>query len=130
MFRMERIAIIVLCLLLPLPLSALAPVSAEIGEVAVSVDDGSITDTALKAAREEYTESWLERYAASPLVFGEAYSSLLSDILPLGNPIAGIERNGAVDIQDLESGTVLSFIFQEGRLVAVYPSKAPEFPES
>ena len=130
MFRMERIAIIVLCLLLPLPLSALAPVSAEIGEVAVSVDDGSITDTALKAAREEYTESWLERYAASPLVFGEAYSSLLSDILPLGNPIAGIERNGAVDIQDLESGTVLSFIFQDGRLAAVYPSKVPELPES
>ena len=130
MFLMERIAIIVLCLLLPLPLSALAPVSAEIGEVAVSVDDGSITDTALKAAREEYTESWLERYAASPLVFGEAYSSLLSDILPLGNPIAGIERNGAVDIQDLESGTVLSFIFQDGRLAAVYPSKVPELPES
>lgn len=130
MFRMERIAIIVLCLLMPLQLSALAPVSADIGVVAVSVEEGSITDTALKAVREEYTESWLERYAASPLIFAEAYSSLLSGILPLSDPIAGIERNGAVDIQDLESGTVLSFIFQEGRLAAVYPSKVPEFPES
>ena len=130
MFRMERIAIIVLCLFLALPLAALAPVSDDIGAVAVSVEEGTITDTALRAVREEYTESWLERYAASPLIFGEAYSSLLSGLLPLGNPIAGIERNGAVDIQDLESGTELSFIFQDGRLAAVYPSKVPELPES
>ena len=130
MFPMKRIAIIGLSLLLTLPVHSVAPVSEGIGAIATAVEEGSITDTALKAAQEEYTESWLERYASSPLIFGEAYSSILSGLLPMGNPIAGKEKNGAVDIQDLESGAVLSFIFQDGRIAAVYPSKASELPES
>ena len=42
---------------------------------------------------------------------GEILSPVLSSVLPLANPIAGNEKAGAVDILDLATGSVYSFIF-------------------
>ena len=116
-----RLKTLIMSLLLVMPLYAVPPVSALIGPVTVHVEDGSLTAMALDAAAGEYTELWLEEHACDPLVFGEAYSELLSSMLPFSNPVAGIEKHGAVDILDLESGKGLSFIFRDGRLAAVYP---------
>lgn len=109
----------ILILLLSSSLYASSPVSGTIGPVQTSVEEGSITGIALKAASEEYTEAWLDQYAVDKVSFGEAYSSLLSDTLPLSDLIASGERNGAVSVMSLESGTVLSFIFTDGRISAV-----------
>lgn len=116
---MLRTISIISVLLLAFPAFSIAPVSDDIGEVAVQVDAGSITETALSAVKEEYTGEWLGKYAASPYVFGEAYSEILSSSIPFANAIAGKERNGAVDIQDTETGSVLSFVFQDGKIAAM-----------
>ena len=115
----EYIQVAILILLLSSSLYASSPVSGTIGPVQTSVEEGSITGIALKAASEEYTEAWLDQYAVDKVSFGEAYSSLLSDTLPLSDLIASGERNGAVSVMSLESGTVLSFIFTDGRISAV-----------
>ena len=104
------------------PLYAVAPVSATVGRVQCSVVPQSITEIALKAASEEYTEAWLDEYAVDKISFGEAYSELLSASLPLDNPIAGEEKNSAVTLRSLTDGTVLSFIFQNGRIAAISES--------
>ncbi len=101
------------------PLFAVAPVSGTIGRIAVSVAPDSITATALEAAGEEYTEAWLEKYAVDKVSFGEAYSPLLSSVLPLSDVVAGEEKGGAVSLMSLEDGTVLSFMFVDGRIAAV-----------
>ena len=116
--------------LLSFSLLAVPPVSRDIGEVAIRVEEGSITETALSASSEPFTEEWLEKYTSSPYVFGEAYSEVLSAVLPLSNPVAGKERNSAVDIQDLDTGTVLSFVFADGLVAAVLPSDRAEGSES
>lgn len=107
-------------------LHATAPVSSQIGAIAVSAAQDSITEKALRASSEPYTESWLEEYTASPYVFGEAYSSVLSTMLPFSNPVAGKERNSAVDILDLDTGSVLSFVFEDGMVAAVLPVRQSE----
>ena len=103
-------------------LPAVAPISGTLGLVETAPAEGSITSIALEAASEPYTEAWLDKYAADKISFGEAYSSFLSDALPLENAIAGKERNGAVALRSLADGTVISFIFTDGRIVAVSPS--------
>ena len=123
---MLKTACLVCIILSSFPVLAVAPISGAIGEVATEVVPGSITETALEASAELYTEQWLEKYTASPYEFGEAYSDILSDLLPLQNPIAGRERNGAVDVQDLDTGTVLSFVFQDGRIAAILPVRQSE----
>ncbi len=99
-------------------LLAAAPRSDYISSVAVSVEEGSITELALKAVREEYTESWLERYTDDPILRGEVLSPALSPSLPLSNPIAGTEKGESVQIMDLDTGTVLSLVFRDGRIIA------------
>ena len=74
---------------------------------------------ALNAAGEEYTEAWLDEYAVDKVSFGEAYSPLLSSVLPLSNVVAGIEKGGAVSLRSLDDGRVLTFIFSDGRIAAV-----------
>ena len=103
-------------------LPAVAPVSGTLGLVETAPAEGSITSIALEAASEPYTEAWLDKYAADKISFGEAYSSFLSEALPLENAIAGKERNGAVALRSLADGTVISFIFTDGRIAAVSPS--------
>ena len=116
----KHLSVFIALLLLSLPLFSSAPVSETIGRVAVEIDDDSITAIALEAASKEYTESWLDEYAADKISFGEAYSPLLSSLLPLsGNIIAGEEKNNAVTIMDMEDGTVLTFIFRGGRIAAI-----------
>ena len=107
--------------LFSLPLAASVPVSATIGRVAVEIPSGSITETALKAAESEYTEAWLDEYALDKISFGEAYSELLSSLLPLSDLIAGEERNNAVTLKSLADGTVLSFVFRDGKIAALTP---------
>ena len=121
-------AAILMIMMLPFTLPAIAPSSGDIGEIAVYAEPGSITDVTLDAVREEYTEEWLEKYTASPYIFGEAYSPVLSDLLPLSNPVAGKESGGAVDILDLATGSITSFIFQDGKIQAVYPVRGISAP--
>ena len=100
-------------------LHAAVPLSESIGRIQTNVDPQSITATALNAAREEYTEAWLDEYAVDKVSFGEAYSPLLSSVLPLSNVVAGIEKGGAVSLRSLDDGRVLTFIFSDGRIAAV-----------
>ena len=123
---MHKKALMPIVLSIAAVLHATAPVSPQIGAIAVSAAQGSITEKALRASSEPYTESWLEEYTASPYVFGEAYSSVLSTMLPFSNPVAGKERNGAVDILDLDTGSVLSFVFEDGMVAAVLPVRQSE----
>lgn len=104
------------------PLFAVAPVSDEIGRIQTAVADDSITCIALKAAGEDYTESWLDEFAVDKISFGEAYSGILSSLLPLHDPIAGEEKNNAVTLKSLSDGTVLTFIFVDGRIAAISQS--------
>lgn len=104
------------------PLYAVAPVSGTVGKVQCTIVPESITETALKAATEEYTEAWLDKYAVDKISFGEAYSEILSSSLPLDNPIAGEEKNNAVTLRSLADGTILSFVFADGRIAAVSES--------
>lgn len=118
-----RILVLLLSFLsLSLPLFSSAPVSGTIGQVAVEIVPGSITEIAIEAAGREYTESWLDDYASDKISFGEAYSEMLSSLLPLSDIIAGEEKNNAVTIMSLADGTVLSFIFRNGRIAAVTPA--------
>lgn len=110
---------IAMLLLSSIPLFASVPTSESIGRIATDVAEGSITEIALEAAGREYTEEWLDDYAVDKVSFGEAYSPLLSEVLPLDNPVAGMEKGGAVSLMSLSDGTVLSFIFRNGRIVAV-----------
>lgn len=118
-----RILVLLLSFLsLSLPIFSSAPVSGTIGQVAVEIAPGSITEIAIEAAGREYTESWLDDYASDKISFGEAYSEMLSSLLPLSDIIAGEEKNNAVTIMSLADGTVLSFIFRNGRIAAVTPA--------
>ncbi len=105
-----------------MPLYAVAPLSSSIGRIQTDVKDGSITAIALEAAGRSYTESWLDDYASAKVSFGEAYSEILSASLPMDNPVAGTEKNGAVTLMSLTDGTILSFVFRNGRIVAVSPA--------
>ena len=126
---MRKKALMPIVLSIAAVLHATAPVSPQIGAIAVSAAPGSITEKALRASSKPYTESWLEEYTASPYVFGEAYSSVLSTMLPFSNPVAGKERNGAVDILDTATGAVYSFIFRDGKIASCYPSYSAASPE-
>ena len=110
-------------------LYGVAPVSRKIGPVIVSIESGSISETALAAVSEPFTEEWLERYTSDPMAAGEVLSPVLSSVLPLANPIAGNEKAGAVDILDLATGSVYSFIFRDGKIASCYPSYSPDSPE-
>lgn len=110
-------------------LYGVAPVSRKIGQVIVSIESGSISETALAAVSEPFTEDWLERYTSDPMTAGEILSPVLSSVLPLANPIAGNEKAGAVDILDLATGSVYSFIFRDGKIASCYPSYSPDSPE-
>ena len=112
-------------LLMPLPLFSIAPKSSVIGNVQIKVEEGSITEKALQAVTSDYTEEWLETYTENPLFFGEAYSELLSNLLPLSNVIAGMEENSAVDVMSLDTGAALSLVFQNDYIAAVYPLIVP-----
>ena len=101
---------------------AAVPVSQSIGRIQCEIPSGSVTEIALAAVSEEYTEAWLDEYAVDKITFGEAYSEILSSALPMTNVIAGSERNGAVTLKSLDNGTVLSFIFRNGRIVAISQS--------
>ena len=107
-------------------LHAAVPLSESIGRIQTNVDPQSITATALKAAVEEYTEAWLDEYTADPMKAGEILAPVLSSVLPLSNPIAGKEKAGAVDILDLDTGSVLSFVFEDGMVAAVLPVRQSE----
>ncbi|MBO8436262.1 MAG: hypothetical protein IAA97_04725 [Spirochaetes bacterium] len=113
---MRKLLLLILCCA---PLFAVQPRSAVIGMVQTDVQSESITAIALSAASEPYTEAWLEEYAVDKFSFGEAYSPFLSSSLPLDNPIASMEKNNAVTLRSLSDGTVISFIFQDGRIAAV-----------
>ena len=101
---------------------AAVPVSQSIGRIQCEIPSGSVTEIALAAVSEEYTEAWLDEYAVDKISFGEAYSEILSASLPLDNPIAGEEKNSAVTLRSLTDGTVLSFIFQNERIAAISES--------
>lgn len=116
---MRKFILILFC---SLPLYAVQPRSETLGMIQTDVNPDSITAIALSAASEEYTEDWLNEYAADKIAFGEAYSSFLSSSLPLENPIASAEKNGAVTLKSLSDGTIISFVFQDGRIAAVSPS--------
>lgn len=120
---MRKIAFLIASIMIASSVHAVSPVSASIGRVQGDVKEHSITAIALRAVSEDYTEAWLDAYASDKIAFGEAYSPLLSSVLPMDNPIASEERNSAVAIMDLSTGTVLSFMFRNGRIVAV--STAP-----
>lgn len=120
--------VLMLTAFLSLQLYAVAPESSAIGTVAVAVGQGTITEIALEAVREEYTEEWLGKYTEDPIVSGEILSPYLSHVLPLTNPIAGLEKNSSVEILDLDGGEKVALIFHEGKIKAAY-SEVPELPE-
>lgn len=126
--HMRKLAFIMMALI-PALIYAVSPVSGKIGPVAVGIKEGSITETALAAVSEPFTEAWLEKYTPDPMKSGEILSPVLSSALPLSNPIAGEEKAGAVDILDLATGSVYSFIFRDGRIASCYPSYASQSPE-
>ena len=125
---MRKALLLLIIALLP-ALSGVAPSSRKIGPVIVSIEPGSISETALAAVSEPFTEDWLERYTSDPMTAGEILSPVLSSVLPLANPIAGNEKAGAVDILDLATGSVYSFIFRDGKIASCYPSYSPDSPE-
>lgn len=118
-----------IAILLSSPLLAVAPVSEKIGPVAVDIESGSITETALSAVSEPFTEEWLEKYTAEPMKAGEVLAPVLSSALPLDDPVAGMESSDIVDILDLTTGTVYSFLFRDGKIALCYPSYSAESPE-
>ncbi len=120
---MGRIIALALLSLTLSSLSAAAPVSDTIGRIQTDVREGSITEIALEAVSSPYTEEWLDAWTFDKIAFGEAYSPILSELLPFDNPVASEEKNGAVTIMDLADGTVLSFIFRNGCIWAL--STAP-----
>ena len=124
-----RKALLLLIIALIPALYGVAPSSRKIGPVNVSIESGSISETALAAVSEPFTEEWLERYTSDPMAAGEVLSPVLSSVLPLANPIAGNEKAGAVDILDLATGSVYSFIFRDGKIASCYPSYSPDSPE-
>ncbi len=126
---MRKVAAIIAIAIAAAHLAAVAPESGSIGRVVTDVEPGSITETALAAAREPYTEEWLARYTADPIIAGEALSPYLSALLPLSNPIAGLEKDGAVELLDLDGGAKVAFIFQDGMIKAAYSSDSPQLPE-
>ena len=111
--------VLLFLILIITPLTAAVPVSETIGRIQTAVEEDSLTAIALEAAAEEYTEAWLDEYAVDKITFGEAYSALLSETLPLSNIIAGTEKNGAVTLKSLSDGTVITFIFLDGKINAV-----------
>lgn len=125
---MHRLAIIIMALI-SLDVHAVSPVSGKIGPVAVDIEEGSITETALSAVSEPFTEAWLDEYTSDPMMSGEILAPVLSEVLPLENPIAGEEKAGAVDILDLATGSVYSFIFRDGMIASCYPSYSAQSPE-
>ena len=102
---MQKIVLLLMALL-SASIYAAAPVSGKIGPVAVEIEEGSMTDTVLKAVSEPFTEAWL-----------------------VSNPIAGKEKAGAVDILDTATGAVYSFIFRDGKIASCYPSYSAASPE-
>ena len=118
--------LLVLCLSsLLFSLYAVSPVSQFLGEVQTAVVPGSITETALEAVREEYTEDWLDKYTSDPMVFAEAYSEELGRLLPFDTVLAGKEKNGGVTLLDQKSGTAVAFNFTDGKISAFYPVRIP-----
>lgn len=71
------------------------------------------------AVREEYTDSWLESYAFSPLEFALAYSDELSGILPLERFLLSSASGNEIKVQDQRTGMVLTFILKEGKIEAM-----------
>lgn len=124
-----RKALLLLIIALIPALYGVAPSSRKIGPVIVSIESGSISETALAAVSEPFTEEWLERYTSDPMAAGEILSPVLSSVLPLSDPISGEEKAGAVDILDLATGSVYSFIFRDGKIASCYPSYSPDSPE-
>ena len=124
-----RKALLLLIIALIPALYGVAPSSRKIGPVKVSIEPGSISETALAAVSEPFTEEWLERYTSDPMAAGEILSPVLSSVLPLSDPISGEEKAGAVDILDLATGSVYSFIFIDGKIASCYPSYSPDSPE-
>lgn len=125
---MQKIVLLLMALL-SASIYAAAPVSGKIGPVAVEIEEGSMTDTVLKAVSEPFTEAWLDEYTADPMKAGEILALVLSSVLPLSNPIAGKEKAGAVDILDTATGAVYSFIFRDGKIASCYPSYSAASPE-
>ena len=106
-----RKALLLLIIALIPALYGVAPSSRKIGPVIVSIESGSISETALAAVSEPFTEEWLERYTSDPMAAGEVLSPVLSSVLPLAN------------------GSVYSFIFRDGKIASCYPSYSPDSPE-
>ncbi len=117
-FSMRRILPIIIALSL-LPLNAsIVPRSESIGTVLVNIEDDSSAQMVLKAFSEEYTQAWLDSYAASDELFALAYTDTLSKILPMSNMIASSDRN-TVTIYSLNSKTTVSVILENNTIVAV-----------
>ena len=69
---MQKIVLLLMALL-SASIYAAAPVSGKIGPVAVEIEEGSMTDTVLKAVSEPFTEAWLDEYTMFYQENDEAY---------------------------------------------------------
>ncbi len=117
---MKRALVLILLLSVLFSVHAsVAPVSASIGTVAVEIRKGSSEELVWKAAGEEYSDGWLEKYSVSPLSFALAYSDELSSLLPLSDYLVSTEDGGEVKVLDRASGKVITFIIKEGGIAAL-----------
>ena len=110
--------LLVILLVVPAMLSAVVPVSRHVGKVDTFPESGSITARAIEAFRAEFTDTWLETYTTADKAIIDFWSDTLLDILPLGNLIAGEEKDGAVSLYDLDEKIYISLVFNEDKLIS------------
>ncbi|MGN1163837.1 MAG: hypothetical protein ACI4S4_03410, partial [Candidatus Ornithospirochaeta sp.] len=102
---MRRFSCLILVSIVFISLYAgIAPQSAKIGSVAVSIGEGSVEEMVLSAVKEDFTLFWLEKYAVSDDGFAVAYSSVLSSLLPMEEVILGTYDGEGISLYSAKDG--------------------------
>lgn len=114
---MKRIATALIILISILPAVAVAPVGDAIGTIGIRIEKGGISEKALEAVGDEVSVVWFEKYTTNEKLLVDTFYIPLSEILPFGNPVCSLEKNGAVSLLDLDSGAVVSFTFSSSKLI-------------
>lgn len=117
---MKRVFSIMVSLILLSSLAAgIIPQSKRVGIVAVETEEGSVEEMLLTAFQEEFTLSWIERYTLATDTFLEAYSPLLSALLPMEDIVVGTFDGDGISLYSQKSGDWVYIIIKEGRIAAL-----------
>ena len=99
--------------------AGIAPYSERVGVVCTEIVEGSVEAMVLEALSKEFTLSWIDMYTAGGDAFLEAYSPLLSSILPMSSMVIGRSDGNGVAVYSQNSEITLYITIKEGSISAL-----------